>query len=162
MKASMKWMACAAVAMAVMMSTTSTVHAQDNGITQGEMAMMMANMLSLDLPVNASAQDAIAALIGVGVQPLNGWQPDAPVVLGDLAVTLVQALGAEADVVDPADPQSYIDLLNELGVSLTSVTGALGAMSGGPSFAFVTSTQLESILTSAAGVGRRPTAVTPD
>lgn len=162
MKASMKWMACAAVAMAVMTSTTSTVQAQDNGITQGEMAMMMANMLSLDLPVNASAQDAIAALIGVGVQPLNGWQPDAPVVLGDLAVTLVQALGAEADVVDPADPQSYIDLLNELGVSLTSVTGALGAMSGGPSFAFVTATQLEEILTSAAGVGRRPTAVTPD
>jgi hypothetical protein len=84
------------------------------------------------------------------------------VVLGDLAVTLVQALGAEADVVDPTDPQSYIDLLNDLGVSLTSVTGALGAMSGGPSFAFVTATQLEEILTSAAGVGRRPTAVTPD
>lgn len=100
----------------------------DNGVTQGELAMILVNVLGLanDLPAGATEFDAIALLLARGIAPLDGWDAERPVMLADLAVVLVRALGGEDEVENPDDPQSWITAAQSLGIDLSSVTGAAG------------------------------------
>lgn len=100
----------------------------DNGVTQGELAMILVNVLGLanDLPAGATEFDAIALLLARGIAPLDGWDAGRPVLLADLAVVLVRALDGEDEVENPDDPQSWITAAQSLGIDLSSVTGAAG------------------------------------
>jgi len=105
----------------------------NNGVTQGELAEILVVLTGLgaDLPPNFTHLEAIAALTAAGISPLGGWNADRPVVLGDLAVVLVRALGVEGSVEDPTDPASYIALLIELGAPLETVGSAVTIVAPG-------------------------------
>ncbi len=118
-------------ALALMLSGSAVV-AQNNAnnnnqVTQGELALMLINMLGLqqEIEVTGSPLDAIRVLLIYGISPINGWEVDRPVVLGDLAVVLVQSLQAQDEVDDPNDPVQCIAYLEGLGVPMDTVSGAV-------------------------------------
>ncbi len=116
-------------ALAVMlMGAAVDVRAQNNNqVTQGELALMLINVMALhnEVEVPGSPLDAIRVLLLYGVAPSAGWDVDAPVVLADLAVVLVKALGAQDEVEDANDPAQCIAYLEGLGVPLDTVSGAV-------------------------------------
>ena len=105
----------------------------NNGVTQGELAEILVVLTGLIeyLPPNFTPLEAIAMLTASGISPLGGWNADRPVVLGDLAVVLVLALGIEGDVEDKDDPASYIALLVELGAPLGTVGSSVTIVTPG-------------------------------
>lgn len=76
------------------------VSAQDQGATQGEVALNLARLLALDLPEGATAEDAINALTNVGIVPAGGWNAGARADAGFIAslFTSVEAAVARGAV----------------------------------------------------------------
>ncbi len=109
------------------LAETQAQQAPDNGITQGELAIMVVNLLgwSGSMPAAPTPLDHIALLGANSIAPLDGWQPGELVVLADLAVVLVQALGLQDQVESPNNPESYVALLESLGVSFENIGAAL-------------------------------------
>ena len=111
----------------VPLADTRAQEVSDNGITQGELAVMVVNLLgwSASMPAAPTTLDYIALLNANGIAPLDGWQPGELVVLADLVVVLVQALELEDQVEDPDNPESYVELLESLGVSFENIGVAM-------------------------------------
>ena len=57
---------------------------------------------------------------------------EAPVTKGDLARVLVQALQREDEVENPENPQSWVDALAAMGISLSAASEALGSVDALP------------------------------
>lgn len=109
------------------LAETKAQQAPDNGVTQGELAIMLVNLLgwSANMAEAPTPLSSIRLLAANGIAPLNGWQPGELVVLADLAVVLVQSLNLEDQVANPDSPESYVELLESVGVSFQNVGAAL-------------------------------------
>lgn len=73
------------------------VWAADSGATQGQVALNLANLLGLSLPVGATEADAISALAAQGIAPSGGWNASAPAdssFIGSLYVSVQAAITA--------------------------------------------------------------------
>jgi hypothetical protein len=118
-----------AVTMMPLMSPAQEV--ENNGIRQGELALMLVEVLGFSrfLPARPTEQQAIAILLENGIEPQGGWKPDAPVYAPDLAVIIVKALGLQDEVEDQDNPQSWIDYLVSIGVPIDTVGIAVAGVS---------------------------------
>ena len=95
--------------------------AQASGpVTQSQLAELLVKALGLMrfLPAAPSTQQTFDVLMQNGISPAGGWLLDAVVTKADLARVLVQAMRAEDKVENPNDPQSWIDTLKAMGISL--------------------------------------------
>lgn len=101
------------------------------GKTQGSQPVMQAQLAELlvkalglmrFLPNAPSPQQMFDVLMQNGISPAGGWLlgdgPEAVVTKADLARVLVQALRQTDQVENPDDPQSWINALKALGISL--------------------------------------------
>lgn len=117
------------LAVATLIPQTSAAAAPSNNdeVRQGELALLLVNVLGLYrfLPAAPSEQEAVAVLLANGIAPANGWELDKPVVLADLAQVIVKAIDRAHEVRNPADPQSWIDLLSSIGVPIDTIGMAL-------------------------------------
>ena len=87
--------------------------------TQGQMAVIMAQRLGLNSSGSPLTEArAIQLLVARGIAPKGGWNASAALAPGDVARTLVQALGLEAELSEAQiagdDDQPFIDLLVEM------------------------------------------------
>ena len=100
------------------------------GVTQAELARMLVNVLGLArfLPPSPSDIECIEILVDNNIAPWKGWKPDELVRLDDLAKIVVQAMKRQAEVENPEDPQSYIDFLRSIGVSIGTVGEAVDSL----------------------------------
>ncbi len=69
------------------------------------------------LPNAPSSQQTFDVLMQNGIAPQDGWKLDAIVTKADLARVIVQALRSEDLVENPNDPQAWLNVLKELGIS---------------------------------------------
>lgn len=58
---------------ALLLAGPASLQAQEEGATQGEVALNLARLLAMDLPEGATADDAIDALTAAGIAPAEGW-----------------------------------------------------------------------------------------
>jgi len=102
---------------------------EEEYISQGQFAIMLCratgwnlDWLELDRELDADArvEDYTYILKANGIEPLAGWQPEAILTHGNMAVVLVKALGLEAELPKEElnNPQAYIDLLGERGIEI--------------------------------------------
>lgn len=89
-------------------------------VTHPQLAELLVKALGLIrfLPAAPTTQQMFDVLMQNGISPEKGWLLDAVVTKADLSRVIVQALRKEDAVENPNDPQSWIDLLKELGISL--------------------------------------------
>lgn len=89
-------------------------------VTHPQLAELLVKALGLVrfLPASPSAQQMFTVLMQNGIVPQDGWKLDAVVTKADLARVIVQALGWEDKVENPNDPQSWINVLKQAGISL--------------------------------------------
>ncbi len=89
-------------------------------VTHPQLADLLVKALGLVrfLPAAPTAQQMFDVLMQNGISPEGGWLLDAVVTKADLSRVIVQALRKEDQVENPNDPQSWINTLKELGISL--------------------------------------------
>ena len=89
-------------------------------VTHPQLAERLVKALGLArfLPAAPTAQQTFDVLMQNGISPQDGWKLDAVVTKADLARVIVQALRKEDAVENPNDPQSWLNALKELGISL--------------------------------------------
>ena len=89
-------------------------------VTHPQLAELLVKALGLMrfLPTAPSTQQMFDVLMQNGICPEGGWLLDAVVTKADLARVIVQAMRKEDRVENPNDPQSWINALKELGISL--------------------------------------------
>lgn len=89
-------------------------------VTHPQLADLLVKALGLMrfLPNAPSAQQEFDVLMQNGICPEKGWLLDAVVTKADLSRVIVQALHKEDQVENPNDPQSWIDTLKGLGITL--------------------------------------------
>lgn len=101
-------------------------------LTYSQLANLLVKALGLVeyLPAGATVQQQFDILMQNGISPAEGWtmDEDAAVTKGDLARVLVQSLQREDEVENPADPQSWVDALAAMGISLSAASEALGSV----------------------------------
>ncbi len=100
-------------------------------MTQGELAQMLVRVLGLYrfLPPSPSDGECIAILLANRISPADGWKVSAPVTQQDLARVIVLAIGEEDSVENPDDPDSWVELLQAMGVPMDTPANAAGAIS---------------------------------
>jgi hypothetical protein len=136
-------MMCAAVfaAPTVVVAADPAPAAQDERMSQGELAQLLARKLGLSrfLPANPSDLECIMILSQNGVfpspnltpteqNPTPGWNadPSVQVTLADLAVVLVRAMRLEGTVQgDRSDPQNWLNALQAVNVPTDTVEGGV-------------------------------------
>lgn len=89
-------------------------------VTHPQLAEILVKALGLVtfLPTAPTAQQMFDVLMQNGISPEAGWLLDAVVTKADLSRVIVQAMRKEDQVENPNDPQSWINVLKEMGVSL--------------------------------------------
>lgn len=89
-------------------------------VTHPQLAEILVKALGLVvfLPTAPTAQQMFDVLMQNGIAPEGGWLLDAVVTKADLARVIIQSMRKEDAVENPNDPQSWINALKELGVSL--------------------------------------------
>ena len=89
-------------------------------VTHPQLAELLVRVLGLVrfLPNAATAQQRFDVLMQNGISPQDGWKLDAVVTKADLSRVIVQALRMDDQVENPNDPQAWINLLKELGISI--------------------------------------------
>ena len=89
-------------------------------VTHPQLAEILVKALGLVnfLPTAPTAQQMFDVLMQNGISPEGGWLLDAVVTKADLSRVIVQAMRKEDQVENPNDPQSWINVLKELGISL--------------------------------------------
>ncbi len=99
----------------------------DNSVTQGELALMLVNVLGLYryLPPAPGAHNAIEILVVNQIAPVDGWELEKVVTRADLARIITLALDRGDEVADPDDPQSWVDFLVGIGIPIDTVGVAL-------------------------------------
>lgn len=118
-----KWLAvlmAACVAMAATWVQAANEAADDNTVTHEQLADLMTKALGLvkDLPSPATSQQKFAILMQNGIAPEGGWEMGKIASLGDLVRVLVQGMGLEDEVENPEDYGSWLQVLEENGISL--------------------------------------------
>lgn len=121
-----KWLAilmAACVAMAATWVQAADKGAGDDTVTHEQLADLMTKALGLvkDLPNAATAQQKFAILMQNGIAPEGGWEMGKLASLGDLVRVLVQGMGLEDEVDNPADYGSWLQVLEANGVSLAEL-----------------------------------------
>ncbi len=114
-------MMTATVAMAEGKEKAAPKKTQASGpVTHPQLAELLVKALGLMrfLPAAPTSQQLFDLLMQNGISPENGWLLDAVVTKADLARVLILAMKAEDKVENPNDPQSWIDTLKSLGISL--------------------------------------------
>lgn len=105
-------------------------------LTYPQLADLLVKALGLNeyLPAGATPQQQFDLLMQNGIAPADGWTLDseAAVTKGDLARVLIEALEREDEVENPDDPQSWVDALAAMGISLSSASDALGSVEALP------------------------------
>ena len=114
-----------AILMAVMMAA-GAAWAQDSGkkpLTQGQLAEILVKALGMvsALPQAAGDQQRFEILTQNGISPEGGWVASAVVTKKDLVTVLVQALGAENEVVNIEDPAAWQAVLEDHGIDMGSL-----------------------------------------
>lgn len=114
-------------AVALLVPHAPAQEAETDEVRQGELAKLLVNVLGLYrfLPAAPTEQEAIAVLLANRIAPNEGWEPDEPVVLADLAEVIVRAIDATHEIEDPDNPQAWIDYLAEAGVPIDTIGLAL-------------------------------------
>ncbi len=101
-------------------------------LTYPQLANLLVKALGLvdSIPPGATTQQQFDILMQNGIAPAGGWTMDeeAAVTKGDLARVLIQALEREDEVENPDDPQSWVDALAAMGISLNAASEALGSV----------------------------------
>ena len=89
-------------------------------VTHPQLAEILVKALGLVvfLPTAPTAQQMFDVLMQNGIAPEGGWLLDAVVTKADLARVIIQSMRKEDAVENPNDPQSWINALKELGVSM--------------------------------------------
>jgi hypothetical protein len=89
-------------------------------VTHPELAELLVKALGLIrfLPTAPSSQQMFDVLMQNGIAPQDGWKLDAVVTKADLSRVIVQALRMEDRVENPNDPQAWINVLKEMGISI--------------------------------------------
>ena len=101
------------------------------GMTHAQLASLLVKALGLNeyLPANATTQQQFDILMQNGIAPADGWKlgtdDDAKVTKGALARVLIQSFQLEDEVDNPDDPQSWIEALERMGISLNPASEAL-------------------------------------
>jgi hypothetical protein len=105
-------------------------------LTYSQLANLLVKALGLVeyLPAGATVQQQFDILMQNGIAPAEGWtmDEDAAVTKGDLARVLVQSLQREDEVENPDNPQSWVDALAAMGISLTAASEALESVDALP------------------------------
>lgn len=98
---------------------------EPEGMGMEHMALAQGVVRSLgrqgDLPADATPADFATYLQGMGIAPMRGWISGAEVSKDDLAVVTIEALGLLGEVEDPANVSSYMAVLSEREIVLTTV-----------------------------------------
>jgi hypothetical protein len=96
-------------------------------VPQGEFAARLAETLALDT-VEDDEDDAIRALVALGIEPAAGWQPDqamTPQIVTELRADLAEAVAAGRLLMEPnAARTAFDELLAELGLPLPAAPAA--------------------------------------
>ena len=103
-------------------------------VTHPQLAELLVKALGLVrfLPASPTAQQMFTVLMQNGIVPQDGWKLDAVVTKADLARVIVQALGMEDRVENPNDPQSWINLLKQAGISLERLSQTIQSVEALP------------------------------
>ena len=120
----------ALITLALCMSLTAllpVVAQQEETVTQAQLAELMADVLGLSrfLSVTPSNQEIFGLLMENGICPADGWKADEAVFPPTLARVVVQAMGRADEVKNPDDPMSWMRFLQEQGIAIGSVSGAV-------------------------------------
>ena len=122
----------------LMTASVALAQAPEKGkaLTYPQLADLLVKALGLNeyLPAGATSQQQFDLLKQNGIAPAGGWTLDeeAAVTKGDLARVLIEALEREDEVENPDDPQSWVDALAAMGISLSSAGEALGSVEALP------------------------------
>ena len=122
----------------LMTASVALAQAPEKGkaLTYPQLADLLVKALGLNeyLPAGATSQQQFDLLMQNGIAPAGGWTLDeeAAVTKGDLARVLIEALEREDEVENPDDPQSWVDALAAMGISLSSAGEALGSVEALP------------------------------
>jgi hypothetical protein len=96
-------------------------------VPQGEFAVSLAETLALET-VEDDEDDAIRALVALGIEPAAGWQPDqamTPQIVTELRADLADAIYAGRLLMEPdAAHTAFDELLAELGLPLPAAPAA--------------------------------------
>ncbi len=89
-------------------------------VTHPQLAAILVKALGLVrfLPTAPSSQQMFDVLMQNGISPEKGWMLDAVVTKADLSRVLIQAMKKEDAVENPNDPQAWINVLKEMGITL--------------------------------------------
>lgn len=122
--------------MAASVALAQGVPEKGKALTYPQLADLLVKALGLNeyLPAGATSQQQFDLLMQNGIAPADGWtlDPEAAVTKGDLARVLIEALEREDEVENPDDPQSWVDALAAMGISLSSAGDALGSVEALP------------------------------
>ena len=122
----------------LMTASVALAQAPEKGkaLTYPQLANLLVKALGLTeyLPAGATTQQQFDILMQNGIAPAEGWTLDEEVAVtkGDLARVLIEALEREDEVENPDDPQSWVDALAAMGISLSSAGDALGSVEALP------------------------------
>ena len=85
------------VMVAMVIAVAGVVCAQEEPMTQEQLAVQLVKNMKLQdqLPVAALPKDCVALLESLGISPLKGWDPKAPLSQDDYTVIIAKAVGRE-------------------------------------------------------------------
>lgn len=119
---------CASMAAgAVVQAADGKANAGKPGVTEGEFAKWLVNVLGLSrsLPAAPSDKECFAALLQNGIAPKNGWNATNLVTMASLSRVIVQSMHKQGEVKNPQDDKSWIEYLKTSHVEFATVTEAL-------------------------------------
>ena len=95
--------------------------------TEGQYGKWLVQVLGLSrfVPASPSAQECFAILMQNGVAPKNGWNATSVVSRATLARTVVQAMGQDSEIKNPAGDQKWIKYLESSGVLIPTLGAAV-------------------------------------
>lgn len=128
-------MMASTVAMAQGRKSTAADSSQaSQPVTHPQLAELLVRALALVrfLPNAPTSQQMFSVLMQNGIAPQDGWKLDAVVTKADLSRVIVQALQMEDEVENPNDPQAWINLLKEMGISIDRLSETIQAVEALP------------------------------
>lgn len=96
-------------------------------VNDGELAQWLVRVLGLArfLPAAPTDLECFQILMQNNIVPADGWQNNRTVTMGVLARVVVQGLGRQGEVSNPADDASWIDFLKEIGIDFGTIGEAV-------------------------------------
>lgn len=96
-------------------------------VGEGELAQWLVRVLGLArfLPAAPTDLECFQILMQNNIQPAGGWKQDSTVTMGTLARVVVQGLGRQSEVANPAEDASWISFLKEIDVDFGTIGAAM-------------------------------------